>query len=315
MSPDRGYIVPELGAGPDHGHYDYRPLNARSAGLRWPEEAPVALCVIVTLEHLEWRRSEGAYISPTLSGGYGNRPHPDVTRWSHREYGHRVGVFRILEVLQRHGITPTVAMDALTARHYPFLVKHCLDLGAELIGHGLSVGRMITSRMPEAEERAYITESLEALTEAAGRPPAGWLSPEYGESQRTPSLLAEAGVRYVCDWVNDEQPYRMNVPEGELYALPVTFPLDDIEAMWDRRIEVGRWARMITEAFDRLRQDGERNGRLLVLNLHPWLTGQAFRIGRLDAALEHVMSSGGVWAATGSEIVEWYAAARRYAAF
>ena len=92
MSPNRDYIVPELGTGPDHEHYDYRPLNAHSAGLRWPEEAPVALCVIVTLEHLEWRRLEGAYISPTLSGGYGNRPHPDVTRWSHREYGHRVGV-------------------------------------------------------------------------------------------------------------------------------------------------------------------------------------------------------------------------------
>ena len=315
MSPNRDYVVPELGTGPDHEHYDYRALNAHSAGLRWPEEAPVALCVIVTLEHLEWRRPEGAYISPTLSGGYGNRPHPDVTRWSHREYGHRVGVFRILEVLQRHGITPTVAMDALTARNYPFLVKHCLDLGAEIIGHGLSVSRMITSQMDEAEERGYIAESLEALTEAAGRRPAGWLSPEYGESRRTPSLLAEAGVRYICDWVNDEQPYRMHAPEGELYALPVTFPLDDVEAMWDRRIEVGRWARMMTESYDRLRQEGERNGRLLVLNLHPWLTGQAFRIGRLDAALAHMKASGGVWAATGSEIVDWYAAARRYAAF
>ena len=136
------------------------------AGRRRP---PVALCVIVTLEHLEWRRPEGSYISPTLSGGYGNRPHPDVTRWSHREYGHRVGVFRIFEVLQRHGIKPTVAMDALTARHYPFLVKHCLDLGAEIIGHGISVSRMITSGMDEGEERAYIAESLEALTEAAGQ--------------------------------------------------------------------------------------------------------------------------------------------------
>ena len=174
---------------------------------------------------------------------------------------------------------------------------------------------MITGGMDEAEERGYIAESLEALTEAAGKRPTGWLSPEYGESRRTPQLLAEAGIRYVCDWVNDEQPYRMHVPEGELYALPVTFPLDDVEAMWDRRVEVGRWSRMITETYDRLRQEGERNGRLLVLNLHPWLTGQAFRIGRLDAALAHMKSSGGVWAATGSEIVDWYASARRYAAF
>jgi peptidoglycan/xylan/chitin deacetylase (PgdA/CDA1 family) len=140
----------------DHEHYDWSPLNARRAPLRWPENARVALCVIVTLEHLEWSRPPGSFQLPTLAGGYGPGPFPDVTGWSHREYGHRVGIFRVLDVLARHGVTPTIAMDVLTAEHYPFLVRHCLGRGAEIMAHGISVSRMITSRMSDEEEREYI---------------------------------------------------------------------------------------------------------------------------------------------------------------
>ena len=309
MTIEHHYVVPTLGRGPDHGYHHYLPLNATRPRLTWPEARPVALCVVVTLEHLEWKDPEDGYVSPSLAGGYGKRPHPDITRWSHREYGHRVGVFRILEVLRRHGVTPTVAMDAITARHYPFLVEYCLGLGAEFVGHGVSVNRMITSQMSEAQERSYIAESLDTLRGAAGQEVTGWLGPEYSESTRTPELLAEAGIRYVCDWVNDEQPYRMTVPTGDLFSLPITYPLDDVNALWDRRIEVRRWVTTVTEAFDRLREDGASNGRLLVLNLHPWLTGQAFRIHHVDEMLAHIVASGAVWAATGSQIVEWYATA------
>ena len=89
-------------------------------------------------------------------------------------------------------------MDVLTAENYPFLVRHCLSRGDEIIAHGISVNRMITSRMSEQEERDYIQTSLHALTRATGKTPAGWLGPESGESTRTPQLLAELGMRYVC---------------------------------------------------------------------------------------------------------------------
>src|SRR5262249_37245385 len=112
--------------------------------------------------------------------------------------------------------------------HRPRMVRHCLGIGAEIIGHGISVNRMITSRMSEDEEREYISTSLDALRRATGRAPIGWLGPESGESTRTPRLLAELGIQYVCDWVNDEQPYALNVPRGELYALPIALPVDDV---------------------------------------------------------------------------------------
>ena len=296
----------ELYYGMDHPHYDWTPLNRNRGVLRWPQNARIALCVIVTLEHMEWRTPEGAFQSALLAGGYGPSPFPDVTRWSHREYGHRVGVFRVLDALARHGIRPTVAMDVLTAENYPFLVRHCQNLGCEIMAHGMSVSQQITENMSEPEEREYIHASVDRLTRATGATPAGWLGPEYGESSRTPQLLTQAGLKYVCDWTNDEQPYSLNVPQGELTALPINLPLDDVNALFDRHVPIGRYESMLKEGFDALYQDGAENGRLLVLNLHPWLIGQPFRIRYLNRALDDMTRREGVWTATGSEIVDWY---------
>ena len=291
--------------GMDHEHYSWSPLSTRGT-LRWPDNARLALSVVVTLEHMEWLPPEGSFQAGNLAGGSSARPFPDYARISHREYGHRVGIYRILDVLERHGIRPTVAMDALTASNYPYLVRHCLERGCEIIGHGISVSRMITGNMSEEEERQYIRESMDAVAEATGVSPTGWMGPEYGESERTPRLLGEAGIRYLCDWANDEQPYALNVPVGELYALPVMLELDDVVAMAHRKVTVDRYATMLRESFDEMYDNGSTNGRAMVMSLHPWLIGQPFRIGSLDDALGHMMRRQGVWAASGAEVVDWY---------
>ncbi len=291
--------------GMDHEHHPWSPIHTREP-LHWPDNARVALCVLVNLELMELDPPEGSFEASRLAGGLGRLPYPDYARLSHREYGHRVGIFRVLDVLEKHGIAATVALDALTAEHYPYLVQHCRQRGCEIIGHGLSVSRMITSRMSEAEERDSIRASIDALTRATGQVPVGWFGPEYGESDRTPQLLAAAGFHYVCDWANDEQPYRMTTTEGELVSLPIALELDDTHALWERRVPVDRYGTMLSESFAGLYQDGAQTGRLLVLNLHPWLIGQPFRIGFLDAALGDIMRRQGVWAAHGASIVDWF---------
>lgn len=291
--------------GMDHDHYEWSPISTRGV-LRWPDGAQVALCVIINLEHLEWEPPEGSYQTPMLAGGLGPRGYPNYPMLTHRDYGHRVGIFRVFDVLEKHGIPPTVAMDALTAEHYPELVQHCLDRGCEIIGHGQSASQMITSRMSESEERDYIQNSIASLAKATGTTPTGWLGPEYGESARTPTLLAEAGIRYVCDWTNDEQPYRMMTRMGELFALPMMLELDDVHALWDRRVQVDRYEQLLRESFDILYRDGAQTGRLLVLHLHPWLIGQPFRVGFLDAALSAMMQRQGGWAAQGARIIDWF---------
>ena len=306
MTPQPGYVRPQLHRGMDHEHYDYNPLNSSRPVLRWPNDSRIALCVVVSLDIMEWVTPTDGYQLPTLAGGYGPSPFPDVTRWSHREYGHRVGVFRLLETLGKHGIKPAVAMDVLTAENYPFIVNHCQSLGCEVIAHGISASRMITSQMSEEEERGYIASSVERLARVTGSRARGWLGQEYGESERTPSLLADVGIGYVCDWVNDDQPYEMKAGEGSLCALPMTLPLDDVAALWERRIPMGRYVQMIKETFDALYEEGSRNGTMIALNLRPWLSGQPFRVRYLSEALGYILGHPGVWCATGSEIVDWY---------
>jgi peptidoglycan/xylan/chitin deacetylase (PgdA/CDA1 family) len=256
---------------------------------------------------MEWEAPPGSFTS-SLAGGLGDRPFPDYARVSHREYGHRVGIFRVLDVLEKHGIRPTVAIDAMTAEANPYLVAHCRQRGAEIIGHGISVSRMITGRMTEEDEEEYVNSSVEALRRAADVSPQGWLGPEHGESERTPGILAAAGISYVCDWVNDERPYRMTTAQGELHALPLMLELDDVNALWDRKVPVDRYARLLEESFDGLYEESQESGLLMAFNLHPWLIGQPFRIGYLDQALGHMVRRQGVWAATGSEITEWFKA-------
>ena len=290
--------------GMDHEHYDWSPLSTRGA-LRWPDGARVAVCVIVSLDHMEWEPPPGSFQAGNLAGGTAIRPFPDYTRMSHREYGHRVGIFRVLDALEKAGIPATVAMDALSAENYPYLVRHCLDRGCEIIAHGQSVSRMITNNMTEQEEQAYIQESVRAITRATGTHPQGWLGPEYGESERTPQLLAQEGITYLCDWANDEQPYPIKSPSGEIFALPILWELDDVGAISLRKVPVQRYGQMLNESFDQLYQDGSDNGRVLVLHLHPWLIGQPFRIRYLEEALDHMMRRQGVWGASGKEIVDW----------
>ena len=287
--------------GMDHEHHEWSPISTRGK-LSSPNNARVALCVIITLEHTEWEAPEGSF-SADQAGGLGLRPFPDYPRFSHREYGHRVGIFRVLDTLQRLNIKATVAMDTQTAEGYPYLVKHCQDRGCEIIAHGVSGTQMISGQMSTEEEADFIRSSLDALKKATGSAPRGWFGTDYGESERTPGLLRQAGIDYLCDWVNDEQPYPM---ANGLTALPTMLEMDDLFALSNRRVEIERYCQSMRDGFDTMYRDGEENGRLMTINLHPWLVGQPFRIGYLEEALAHIMGHDGVWAASGSEIIDWF---------
>lgn len=276
--------------GPDHGHYEWSPITARPAPA-FPDGARLALSVIVVLEHLEWQPPPEAITNRRLPGGFGPLPFPDYVKHTHREYGHRVGVFRLLDLLERHGIPPLVAIDAMTVERYPWLARHVHERGCELVGHGISLSRMISSRMSASEERAYISESLDAVASVSGSRPEGWFGIEYNESHRTPALLAEAGVRWVCDWVNDEQPYRMHVEDGELWSVPLLLTADDANTMGTRRVPIDRYCQLLVDSAEVMADDG---GRHLFIALRPWLSGQPFRARSLAEAFGTLMAIDGV---------------------
>ena len=288
--------------GMDHPHYQYSPIPTRPK-LMWPDEKPLAVGALVLLEHYEWDPPEDAYSLRNASGGLIKLPAPDYVQLTHREYGHRVGVFRLLNALDRHGIPVTVAVDALTAIHYPWLMRHILERNCEIVGHGISASRLVTSKMDRDVEAEVIASSLDTLEEVSGARPIGWFSPEGVEYPQTPELLASAGIKYVCDWPNDEQPYTMTTASGNLTSLPLFLEIDDEFALWHRRAGLSSWENMIVSAAYRLHKDGHHSARHMMLTLRPWLTGQPFRISALDRALTQIMRLDGLWPVTGGDLV------------
>jgi allantoinase len=289
----------------DHGQYAWSPIVSR-ARLTWPNGARIAVAFVVSLGHFEADPPAGTFDPPTHRSPLRIMPPPDYPTVTHREYGHRVGIFRLFKLFDAHAIRATAAVDALTAQGYPRLVAECRRRGWEVMAHGVSQRRAITAEMSEVDERAYIRLALDAVASAANVMPSGWLSPEQSESTRTPGLLAEAGVDYICDWANDEQPYWVGPADRPLVALPLMQEISDVNLHWNRRVTMAQWAALVREAFDTLYREGSASGRLFMLPLHPWCIGQPFRLTYLHQVLAHIRTHDEVWATTGTEIATWY---------
>jgi allantoinase len=291
---------PPLASGMDNPWYDYAPFPTRPM-LTWPRNARVAFCVVLTLEYYELQPAEDAVRDSRFVGEFGNY-RPDWRTWTQREYGNRTGIFRVLDVLDRYQIRAGVAVNAMAAERYPFLIEQFKKRKYEFIAHGISANRMISSKMSEDEERSEIGASIAAVEKASGVRPKGWLGQEYGESQRTPGLLADAGLDYVLDWPNDDQPYPMKVGR-KFVSLPNQPEWDDVQQLWLRRIATPRYPELVADAFELLHREG---GQVFNLSVHPWLMGMAHRIKYLDEALRRIERFGNIWQATPGEIAQHY---------
>ena len=294
MAAHRPGKVPPVGEerlpGMDHALHPFRTL-AEGPRIAWPGGARTALTVTLMLDDWEVAPPAGASADPRIISPLG-KFFPDWLTWSQRLYGARVGIFRILDVLDRFGVVPSVALGAEAARRWPELVDECARRGACFLAHGTFATRRITQAMSEDEERALIGESRAAVLAATGRAPAGWCGQDFNQSTRTTALLAEAGFAYTTDWSNDDRAYRFT---SGLLALPAHADWNDLEAMWLRRTQPQAWADLVAESFAVLHAEG---GVAVNLSLHPWLTGQASRIRYLTDALSRMLGQGGVWRAT-----------------
>ena len=241
---------------------------------------------------------EKSHRDPRLVGEFGSYV-PDYRTWTQREYGNRTGIFRVLDVLDRYQVRAGVAVNALAAERYPYLIEQFKKRKYEFIAHGHSANRMITSKMSEAEEKAEIAEAIAAIEKAAGVRPTGWLGQDYGESQRTPQLLADAGLDYVLDWPNDDQPYPMKVGKQFVSTAQPAGMGRRAAAPGCGAFTTPRYPDLVGEAFELLHQEG---GQVFNLSVHPWLMGMPHRIKYLDEALRRVERFGNVWQATPGEI-------------
>lgn len=297
--PDDYLKYPKRKHGMDHDLYPWSNLFERKP-VSWPGRADVALWITISAEFFPLTPNTG----PLRAPGHMATPYPDFRTFTTRDYGNRVGIYRIMKVLDALGLSASVNLNSDLTTRAPFLVDEIKSRNWEIIAHGRNMNDVVHGETPEDTEKDIIDKTLGTLADNAGVTPAGWMSPARSESYATPSLLAQAGLEYVCDWGNDDMPYLMRTKSGPLYAMPYTHELEDRHVLVNlgQREEV--YIEQIIAAYDRLSAEAEEHGgRILHLALTPYIIGQPFRIRALKEALSRILEKSSVWNATGAEIL------------
>ena len=277
------------------------------APVAWPGGARLALWVVPNIEHYEYLPQQVRVRDP-----WPRVPHPDILGYGVRDYGNRVGVWRLMEVFDRLRIRCTVSLSMAVLEMYPEIAQAMMERQWELMSHGLYNTRYHWNLSPE-EERAEIQRCQSIHRRFTGRDFAGWFSPAASNTLQTPDLVAEAGIRYLCDLYHDDQPTWVNLREdlrpARLVSLPYSMEVND-SICWRRGMEGEAFARKIVDEFDTLYAEG---GRVMCVAVHPFIMGQPHRIEHLERALAHLLQHPGVWCATGEEIVEAWVAQQKEA--
>jgi len=223
-----------------------------------------------------------------------------------RDYGARIGVFRVMEILDKHEIRASVLLNSDVCVHYPAIIEEGRKRDWEWLGHGVTNNIRMTQYAAD-QERAVVRQIRETITAATGKAPRGWLGPGGGdENPSTLDHLAAEGFDYVCDWGFDDQPMALRVQSGRMIAIPYQQGLNDIRVIFQGGHTPKDWCEMVCDQFDTLYSEGASQGRVMTIPLHPFVIGLAFRIKYLDKALNYICSHEGVWKATGAEIADHY---------
>ncbi len=260
-----------------------------------PENARIAVWLIINIEN--WYLEAPA--RTLLSTPQGIKSKIDVPNYAWHDYGMRVGFWRIKPILKKLDFKPTIALNGSVCTEYPRVAEGCKDDGWEIMGHGYTQ-RILPS---EPDEEEAIVKARDAIKSFFGKSPRGWLGPGLAETQDTLKLLAKSGYDYVCDWVNDDQPYETSV-KG-LYSVPYSIELNDIVMFANQHFPAEEFYERVKRSFDVLYEEGEENPRVLGVAIHPYLSGVPQRIKILEKTLQYIISKEKkVWVATGSEILD-----------
>jgi peptidoglycan/xylan/chitin deacetylase (PgdA/CDA1 family) len=277
----------------ENTRYPYSAFPTRPK-LEWPGGARVALLVVLNVEYFRFDR-------PASDLDW-RGPQPDVDAYAQRDYGPRVGFWRLLELFDRHRIPITAAVNAEVFGRYPEIVAAGIERGWEWTGHGATNSRSLAG-LEESEERELIAACAATIERHTGKRPRGWLGPRVVETHNTPDLLAEAGFTYTLDWSADDQPFEIATRSGAILSVPYTRELNDLPTMVRRNHTAEQFHDMVIDQFDVFHAEG---GRVMAISLHPFVSGHPYRARWIDRALGYIRARDGTWFATGAEIADWY---------
>lgn len=279
---------------PSHDRFAYRAIGDRP-DYHWPGGRRLAVYLGINLEHFAFGEGLGARLGAAS-------PEPDVLNYAWREYGNRVGAWRMLGLLDELALPASVLVNTAIYHHAPTLMAAFRRRGDEVVAHGRSNAER-QDVLDETAERELIEATTARIAREEGAAPAGWLSPWIAESAVTPDLLAAAGYRYTLNWCMDDQPVWMATAGGPLLAVPYQQELNDIPAIVGRLAGAAEFADMIVDQVDEMALQCRSQPLVLGLALHPYIVGQPFRLRQLRRALRHVLSHDGlIWATTAGAV-------------
>ena len=264
----------------------------------WPGDRTVA--VIMNVAYEAWPKGVAPGISPM-----GN-PLPngllDTQAMSWAEYGPKVGVGRILKVLEDTQTRATFMVSGILTETYPESVKAIADQGHEICGHSWSQN-VIPVALSEDEERQEMTRCIEALHTVSGQRPQGWISPRGTPSPNTARLAKEHGLAWFGDIFDSDLPYRLETDAGPILALPLQMEINDLPLI----MRFGRSPIALYEELQRLLDYALRSGEQTVLDLtvHAHVGGRLAVAGVLSDLLSDLHQRSDVWPTTRNEMAAW----------
>ncbi len=271
-------------------HYDFVPLPERRP-LKWPNGARVALIVTINFEYWDLVKDTDR---PYYAGGPPVLPDPlpgnvaDFHNYSWREYGQRVGVWRLIDAFDKAGAPASCTMNAKMGLERRAVVQAAIDRGWELVAHNYEQGDLLTNyHKDRAAEQTLIRETLRVYKDVVGKKAKGWLSSSLRGTPNTPDILAEEGLIFFCDYMNDDQPYLIETPSGPIVATPYTVEINDFTLFHRRGMTTDAVSATFKEQFDVLYAEGAKSGRLMNIGLHPHVAGHPYRIRALREFLAY----------------------------
>jgi peptidoglycan/xylan/chitin deacetylase (PgdA/CDA1 family) len=289
--------------------YDFVPIAHRKP-LRWPNGKRLAIILTTNLEYWDpVRDTSKSYYpgGPSIVGGDLPGNVYDNANYTWREYGQRVGVWRMFDVFDAEGVQTSCTMNAKMALERRPVVDAAIERGWEIVAHNYVQAELLTDYMfDEAAERDVIRKTLDIYEQACGKKAKGWLSSSLRSTLNTIDILAEEGLIFITDLLNDDQPYLVQTRSGKpMVSISYTSEVNDFSFL-RQGLSAESGLQMFKEQFDWLYSESATSGRFMNIGLHPHVIGQAYRIRALRDFIRYTKQFDDVWFATREEIAEWY---------
>lgn len=289
--------------------YPYIPIPERGP-LLWPDGKRLALLITINLETWDLIKDTD---EPYYAGGPPILPDllpgrvPDFPNYTWREYGQRVGVWRLFSLFDSLAITPACTVNAQTCLRRRAMVDAALTRGCEIIPHNYEQGELLTDFHDDpAREEEVIKQTLAVFRQTTGREPQGWLSSSLRGTLNTAGILAKHGLNFYCDIMNDDQPYMIETSSGQLVSIPYSNEINDFTLLTRRGHTTNEFRDILIEEMTVLHEESAHSARIMNVGLHPHVSGRAYRVRALREFIEAAKQLDGIWWASREEIATWY---------